>query len=356
MYTIMKRSATILAIESSCDESGVALVRAARNRDHYGFLVKRNLVYSQIPTHRKHGGVVPEVAAREHAVRLPKLLDELAKTKASKASLKRSVDAIAVTYGPGLITSLLVGVEFAKTLSVTWNKPLIAVNHLEGHIYANLLTRLKSEHPKFVFPTLVLIVSGAHTELVLMKSHLTYQLLGSTRDDAVGEAFDKTAKLLGLPYPGGPVLSKIAEAGNPAAVNFPRAMLDQKNLDFSFSGLKTAVAVHLQKKGATKSADVAASFEEAATETLIQKTLRAAEQYKPKTVLIAGGVAANRPLRRKLNESFAAAFPRVHVLEPDLLYTTDNAAMIGAAGAVRFLNGYTSSWKTITVDPRPRLA
>ncbi len=351
----MKRTVTILAIESSCDESGVALVHASRKRDHYTFEVKKNFVYSQISTHRKHGGVVPEVAAREHAVRLPRLLDELASTKATKAKLKKSIDAVAVTSGPGLITSLLVGVEFAKTISAVWKKPLVAVNHLEGHIYANLLTRLKTEHPQFVFPVLALIVSGAHTELVLMKSHLHYKLLGSTRDDAVGEAFDKTAKLLGLPYPGGPVLSKLAQKGNVNAVNFPRAMLDQKNFDFSFSGLKTAVAIHLQKNK-TKPADVAASFEEAATDALIHKTLRAAAQYKPKTVLIAGGVAANLPLRRKLNDSFTAAFPHVHVLEPDLLYTTDNAAMIGAAGAVRFLNGYTTPWNKVIVDPRPRLA
>lgn len=349
-----KTSVTILAIETSCDETGVAIVRGKKTNGGYSFVVEKNLVYTQIPTHRKHGGVVPEVAAREHAIRLPRLLEEMATTTAEKKKLKRSIDAIAVTSGPGLITSLLVGVEVAKTVSALWKKPLVATNHLEGHIYANLLEREGWSKKQFAFPVLALIVSGAHTELVLMKKHLSYQLLGSTRDDAVGEAFDKTAKLLGLSYPGGPALSKLAQSGNPAAIDFPRGMAKQPNLDFSFSGLKTAVAIHLQKNRSLPQ-DVAASFEAAAVDTLLQKTLRAAKQYHPKTVLIAGGVAANLPLRRALKEQFAELFPKIQVLEPDLKFTTDNAAMIGAAGAVRFLNGHTTPWQKISVDPRPRL-
>ncbi len=353
----MKKTVTILGIESSCDETGVALVRATRNGQAYAFEVLKNFVYTQIPTHRKHGGVVPEVAAREHAIRLPQLLDELAATPKAKASLKKSVDAIAVTYGPGLITSLLVGLEVGKTISAVWQKPFVPVNHLEGHIYANLLSNnapRRTPNKNFVFPVLALIVSGAHTELVLMKKHLSYKLLGSTRDDAVGEAFDKTAKLLNLPYPGGPVLSKLAETGNARAIKFPRAMLDQDNLDFSFSGLKTAVAIHMQKHS-SKPADVAASFEAAAVETLVEKTARAAARYKPHTALIAGGVAANIPLRKAFQRMMQKNFPEVTVLEPDLKFTTDNAAMIAAAGAVRFFNGYTKPWQKVEVDPRPRL-
>lgn len=350
----MKKTVTILGIESSCDETGVALVQATQRGDDYFFEVQKNFVYSQVPTHRKHGGVVPEVAAREHAIRLPLLLDELARTTSSKTALKKSVDAVAVTYGPGLITSLLVGLDVAKTIAATWEKPFVPVNHLEGHIYANLLTANPSARPRFIFPVLSLIVSGAHTELVLMKKHLTYTLLGSTRDDAVGEAFDKTAKLLNLPYPGGPVLSQLAQRGNKTAINFPRAMLNQNNFDFSFSGLKTAVAVYLQKNRA-EAADVAASFEAAAVDTLIEKTARAAQRYQPRTVLIAGGVAANKPLRTAFETMFTERFPEIRVLEPDLRYTTDNAAMIAAAGAVRYLNGHAKPWRRIHADPRPRL-
>ncbi len=349
----MKKTVTILGIESSCDETGVSLVRATRRGNAYEFDVKKNLVYTQIPTHRKHGGVVPEVAAREHAIRLPRLLNELASTPSAKAALKRSVDAVAVTSGPGLVTSLLVGLEVGKTIAAVWNKPFVPVNHLEGHIYANLLSTKKDKR-EFHFPVLALIVSGAHTELVLMKNHLSYKLLGSTRDDAVGEAFDKTAKLLGLPYPGGPVLSKLAQTGNGEAIRFPRAMLDQNNLDFSFSGLKTAVAIYLQKNK-PRAEDVAASFEAAAVETLIEKTARAAKLYKPKTALIAGGVAANIPLRAAFKKMFTERFPDVSVLEPDLKFTTDNAAMIAAAGAVRYFNGFTKPWQKVDSDPRPRL-
>lgn len=386
----MKKTITILGLETSCDETAAAIVCCEKDKESYGFKVLKNIVYSQIPTHRKYGGVVPEVAAREHAVRLPIIL-KLLGDEYGKKKLQRMVDAIAVTNGPGLVTSLLVGVEIARTISYVWQKPLVPVNHLEGHIYANLLPSLqmKNAQPKadppraekvkilnFSFPLLALIVSGGHTELVLMKKHLSYRLLGSTRDDAAGEAFDKTAKLLGLPYPGGPALAKLASRGNPEATAFPRPMLEQNNLDFSFAGLKTAVAVYLQKyhsdilppssapadfgrarknvritKLATR-ANVAASFQAAVVETLVGKTIRAAKKYRPQTVVLAGGVAANLTLRQELRVALAQRFPKINLLIPDLAYTADNAAMIAAAGAVRFMNGYTTPWEKVRVDPQ----
>ena len=374
---------TVLGIETSCDETAVAIIRCQKISANYTFNVLKNIVYSQIPTHRKYGGVVPEVAAREHAVRLPIILKSIG-DEYGKKKLQKNIDAIAVTNGPGLVTSLLVGVEVARTISYAWQKPLIPVNHLEGHIYANLLkiysqtnnskriTQNKKQKPasgklqaaSFQFPLLALIVSGGHTELVLMKKHLSYKLLGSTRDDAAGEAFDKTAKLLGLPYPGGPALAKLADKGNPTAINFPRPMLEQKNLDFSFAGLKTAVAIYLQNKKYSQilknlridnrraGADVAASFQTAVVETLVGKTLRAVEKYNPKTVALAGGVAANLALRQEIRTTLARRSPKINLLMPDFVYTTDNAAMIAAAGAVRFMNGHKSSWEKIKVDPQ----
>ena len=371
----MQQTVTILGIETSCDETAVALVRCFRHREDYRLKVLKNLVHSQIPVHRQHGGVVPEVAAREHAVRLPRLLKTLSDAWGLDR-LRRSVDAIAVTAGPGLVTSLLVGIEVARTMSCIWKKPLVAVNHLEGHIYSNLLSdkkqKTRNKKKKFAFPLLALIVSGGHTELVLMKRHLSYRILGATRDDAAGEAFDKTAKLLGLPYPGGPILAKLARKGRRDAINFPRPMLDHPNFDFSFAGLKTAVAVYLQKNnhptkqlknysGILKNtrianhvskAGIAASFEVAVVDTLVGKTLRAVEKYKPRTVLLAGGVAANLMLRQTLEQSLAANFPNTSFLKPSLNFATDNAAMVAAAGAVRYLNGYSTPWNKIKVDPQ----
>ncbi|MEK7073222.1 MAG: tRNA (adenosine(37)-N6)-threonylcarbamoyltransferase complex transferase subunit TsaD [Patescibacteria group bacterium] len=344
----------ILGIETSCDETSLALVRAERGR----FVVEKILTASQILIHKKYGGVVPEVAAREHAETIfPVLkkmlpLDSLRSLgesggKHSFARGKVSIDAIAVTAGPGLITSLRVGVDVGRTLAWLWRKPLIGVNHIEGHIAANWLPPAKSGRgtiPKIEFPAVALVVSGGHTELLCMKKLGHYELMGATRDDAAGEAFDKTAQLLGLDYPGGPAVSKLAEKGNPRAVKLPRPMIASGDLDFSFSGLKTAVRVIVETRVGARSsrpggitpplrvADVCASFEEAVCEVLVTKTLAAAKKARAKTVLLGGGVAANRRLRAMLAAALAEKLPKVRYVEPDLVWTSDNAAMIAAAG------------------------
>ena len=306
----------ILAIESSCDETAAAVVIDGRT-------VESNVVSSQINVHRATGGVVPEVAARLQLETIIPVVEQ-ALEKASRGW--DEIDAIAVTAGPGLMGSLIVGVETAKALALAKNKPLIPVNHLAGHLYACLA----GEDP-FTFPYLGLVVSGGHTELVLMPDHHRFELLGSTRDDAAGEAFDKVGKLLGLPYPGGPEISRLAQQGDPKAIDFPRPMLDQDNYDFSFSGLKTDVRreVAAQRLTAKRKADLAASFEAAAVDVLVAKTRRAALAYKPSAVLLGGGVAANRLLRDRLHAALKENDIRLLVTPPE--FATDNAAMIGLA-------------------------
>lgn len=352
------KKVTILGIETSCDETGVALLQASKIGSKYRLELKENLLHSQIALHKKTGGVVPEVAAREHAVRLPLLLQQLS-NKIGTKKLQKNIDAIAVTNGPGLVTSLLVGTEVARTIAFAWNKPLVPVNHLEGHIYANLIldsqnSELKIsnfDNKEFNFPLLALLVSGGHTELVLMKNHLNYKIIGSTLDDAVGEAFDKSAKLMGLPYPGGPALAKLASQGKRDAISFPRPMLDRPNFDFSFSGIKTSVATYIKKHPRADKKNISASFEEAVIETLVTKTIRAAQKYKPKAIALAGGVSANSYLREIMKTRVAQECKKVTVLEPLLPFSTDNGAMIAAAGAVRYLNGFTVPWDKVKVDP-----
>jgi N6-L-threonylcarbamoyladenine synthase len=268
----------IFGIESSCDETAMALVAGDRAR----LVVEKSLVASQMELHKKYGGVVPEVAARQHVETIIPMLHEIVPRDGA------GIDAIAVTYGPGLVPALRVGVELGRTLAVLWNKPLVAVNHLEGHIYSNWLSGVDAQ-----FPALVLIVSGKHTEIVLMKGHGQYELLGETRDDASGEAFDKVARILGLSYPGGPIVSKMALEGDAARFDLPRPMLEAKNFDFSFSGLKTAVLYSwdaLSKRERSRQQtvkDMAAGFQEAVVSVLVTKMTRAIEQTKPKTVMIA---------------------------------------------------------------------
>jgi len=314
----------ILAIESSCDETAIALLEA--NGQSLNLL--KNQVYSQINIHKKYGGVVPEVAARKHLETIIPLLDNiLGKNKF------KGIDYLAVTAGPGLVTSLLLGIGAAKTLAYANKLPLVAVNHLEGHVYSNWLTSSDLvKNPKKFLPALVLVVSGGHTELVLMKGHGQYQSIGQTLDDAAGEAYDKIAKLLSLGYPGGPIVSSWADKGNPKAYNFPKPMLTNPNFDFSFSGLKTAVLYTLEKKKSINKkdiADICASFQEAVVEVLTTKTMRAAKKYQVKSIMLAGGVSANKALQTALlQKSQSENLPFFY---PAISYTGDNAAMIAVA-------------------------
>jgi len=307
----------ILGIESSCDETAAAVV-AGGNR------LMSNIVASQIDLHKRFGGVVPEIASRKHLETILPTIQEALDVAEVKLS---DLTAIAVTYGPGLVGTLLVGLSTAKALAFALDKPLIGVNHLQGHIYANFLT----EAPP-AFPLVCLIVSGGHTDLVYMSSHGQMELLGRTRDDAAGEAFDKVARSVGLGYPGGPLIEKLAFQGNPTAIPLPRAQTEQP-YDFSFSGLKTAVLQYAQKKGPLDSqqqADLAASFQHAVTSTLADKTLRAARAAGVRQVILAGGVAANGALRCAVA---AALDPfEIRLSFPPPVLCTDNAAMIAAAG------------------------
>lgn len=314
----------ILGIETSCDETAAAIVKNGRE-------ILSNVVQSQISLHQKFGGVVPEVASRKHIETIAAVVEE-AFAKAGLAY--RSIDAVAVTNRPGLIGALLVGLSFAKALAYALNKPIIAINHLHGHIYANFL-----ENPEIEFPCVCLVVSGGHTSLVYMPSHQDYQLIGETRDDAAGEAFDKVARFLGLSYPGGPAVEKAAREGAPGVNKLPRIYLDREDFEFSFSGLKTAVMNQwrkLEKLGQADVNDMAAEFQQALVEVLAEKTIRAAQKYQVKTVLMAGGVAANSLLRSTLKEK--AAEKQLKVVYPPLSLCTDNAAMIAGRAYIQYMN------------------
>jgi N6-L-threonylcarbamoyladenine synthase len=331
--------ARILAIETSCDETACALIENGR-------ALLASTVASQMELHARFGGVYPEVASRQHVLSIIPVVEQT--LAQSNISLK-DIDAIAVTRGPGLAGSLVVGMNMAKGLALGLNLPIVGVNHLEGHIYSAWVYNAgESIPPEPQFPLMALLVSGGHTELNLMTGHLTYERLGSTLDDAAGEAFDKVARLLSLPYPGGPSIQKAAEGGDPARFRFPRARLDMP-YDFSFSGLKTAVlyAVNdLKKKGKSLPVeDLAASFQAAVVETLFEKTMQAAREFKAREILVAGGVSANRVLRHafQLQTEF-----RVNI--PAFSLCTDNAAMIAAAGYYRYALGHVSG---LEMDVQP---
>lgn len=334
----------ILGIETSCDETSCAVVENGRR-------ILSNVISSQIVLHRKTGGVVPEVAAREHVVKIVSVLERALEEAHVKL---KDIDAIAVTAGPGLLSSLLIGVNAAMTLALVAKKPLIPVNHIEGHIYANWL---EDEMPKF--PAVVLTVSGGHNELLVWRGHGEYQFLGATLDDAAGEAFDKVARLLGLPYPGGPEIQKAAQKGDPKKYPFPRAWLPQSPWDFSFSGLKTAV-FYLTKKLNPRTlrkaqGDIAASFQEAVCEVLATKLVKAAEKYKVKEVQLAGGVSANQRLRELVQK----LLPKGMTLRfcTNLTLCTDNAAMIATAGYFRYKKNPAryKKWRPIIADPNLEL-
>ncbi len=342
----------ILAIETSCDETAIALVEADGGLKAPRFKVLENLVASQIAIHRPFGGVVPNLAKREHNRNLPILFDKLVNSSKSKIKNQKSklqiksekffkdIDLIAVTVGPGLEPALWTGINFADNLHKDLKIKLVGANHLSGHLYSFLLSQKKLN--KDIFPAIALVISGGHTILLLMKDLAHYKKLGETRDDAVGECFDKVARLLKLPYPGGPEIEKLAKLGNPKAIDFPRPMLNQKNYDFSFSGLKTSVLYFLRDKGnaTCKKVDVAASFQAAAFDVLIKKTLRAVEEFGTKSVMISGGVAANKSLQKefktRLREHYGVAkkAPQLFVTK----FPTDNAAMIAAGAYIDYLN------------------
>jgi len=334
----------ILGIETSCDETAASIIEVNKKNDK--IKVISNVVSSQIKIHQKYGGVVPEVAARNH---IKNILPVINKALTSK----NKIDAIAVTQGPGLICALLIGIETAKSLAYSWDKPIIGVNHIAGHIYSNWL---ENNNPP-QFPALALVVSGGHTELVLMKKHNQFKILGQTRDDAVGEAFDKVAKILGLGYPGGPEISKMAsrrDAPVGRLIKMPRPMINDKNFEFSFSGLKTSVLYQIQKDKNYKKRipDYCASFQQAVIDVLIKKTIKAAKKYKVKSVMLAGGVAANIELRKQLGEAVKINLPKANYHMPNIKYTTDNAAMIAAAGyfAYKYKNNIKTDWSKIRVD------
>lgn len=314
----------ILGIESSCDETAAAVVENGR-------IIRSNAVASQIDIHRRFGGVVPEIASRHHVDQITLVCEEaMEKSGVSWEDL----DAIAVTQGPGLIGALLVGVNGAKALSFAHGLPLVPVHHITGHIYANRFVQ------ELEFPLVAMVVSGGHTELVYMKEHGSYQVVGTTRDDAAGEAFDKVARTLGLPYPGGPEIDRLAEKGKPS-IHFPRAWLEEGSLDFSFSGLKSAVINYIhneqQRGNEINDAVIASSFQESVAEVLIRKTLIAAERYHAKQILVAGGVSANSKIRSEMEQ--AAATRSIPLIIPPLKFCTDNAAMIAASGTIGFLKG-----------------
>ena len=317
----------ILAIETSCDETAAAVIADGRS-------IVSSVVASQAAQHSAYGGVFPEVAARMHVEVIATVVSQaLAQAHVGLAE----VDAVAVTRGPGLPGSLVVGVNAAKGLAFGANKPLLGINHLEGHVYSPWL--LPDREPP-AFPAVVLIVSGGHTELLLMRGHNDYQRLGSTLDDAAGEAFDKTAKLLGLPYPGGAALSDLAQRGRPDVVRFPRPMLHSGDFDFSFSGLKTAVLTKVREIGEPdeqQRADIARGFQDAIVEVLVKKSMRAVKESGLTQLVVAGGVGANRELRRQLDARAAKA--KISVFYPELEFCTDNGAMIALAGALRFQAG-----------------
>lgn len=322
----MQKNITILGIESSCDETAAAVVCNGRE-------VLSNVISSQIELHKLYGGVVPEIASRKHIEKINQVIEQALE---EADTTLQEIDAIAVTYGPGLVGALLVGVAEAKAISYAAQKPLIGVHHIEGHISANYIENLELEPP-----FLCLIVSGGHTHLVMVKDYGMYEIIGRTRDDAAGEAFDKVARAIGLGYPGGPKIDKLAKEGNPKAISFPKAKIENAPYDFSFSGVKSAVLNHINgckmRGEEIQCADIAASFQYSVVDTLVNKTIAAAQEYQMKKIAIAGGVASNSALRNAMRT--ACEKEEIKLYYPSPIFCTDNGAMIGVAGYYEYLKG-----------------
>lgn len=329
-----------LAIESSCDETSAAILQDGRK-------VLANVISSQVPIHRKFGGVVPEIASRHHIEQVIPVVD---KALTDAGLTLDEIDHIGVTYGPGLVGALLVGVAAAKGLAFAANKPLIGVHHMEGHIFANFLS-----NPSLEPPFLSLVVSGGHTMLVVLKDYKTFEVLGQTRDDAAGEAFDKIARVMGYPYPGGPAIDALAAKGNPQAIAFPRALAEKGNLEFSFSGLKSAVLNYINstkmKGESIPEADLAASFQQAIIDVLVDKTMEAAYMSGQKVITVAGGVSANQGLQKALEKR--AHKEGLIFYKPGKILSTDNAAMIGCRA---YYMAQAGKFSDLSLNAKPALA
>lgn len=352
----------ILGIETSCDETAVSVIEVLGKKIN----VLANVVSSQVKLHAKYGGVVPTLASREHVKNIGHVFDAALK-EAGINNFRKEIDLIAVTRGPGLAPALLIGLTFARTLAWLSGKPVIGVNHLDGHVHSNWLpptaksAKSPAQNLKPTFPALNLIVSGGHTELVRMQSHTKYKIVGETLDDAVGEAFDKVARILKLGYPGGPVISKLADNGNSDAHLLPSPMLKSRDYNFSYSGLKTAVLyllrnMKIKKLSPQLKADIAASFQKAAITVLVQKTIRAAKELEIRTVLLSGGVSANQLLRWELEK--AATEAGIPFFCPAMQYTGDNAAMIAAAGYFQWRSKPKNKydWRKLDMDANLNLS
>lgn len=326
-----EKDTLILAIESSCDETAASVVKNGR-------CVLSNIISSQIAIHTLYGGVVPEIASRKHIEKINQVVE--AALKEADVTLD-DIDAIGVTYGPGLVGALLVGVAEAKAIAYAKKKPLVGVHHIEGHVSANYI-----EHPDLEPPFLCEIISGGHTHLVIVKDYGSFEILGRTRDDAAGEAFDKVARAIGLGYPGGPKIDKLAKEGNPHAIDFPRAHMEDAPYDFSFSGVKSAILNHLNKCRMTGEpiveADIAASFQQAVVDVLVDNAIRAAKDYHMDRLAIAGGVASNGALRAAMEA--ACEKEGIRFYRPSPIFCTDNAAMIGVAAYYEYQKGTRHGW------------
>ncbi len=326
-----KKDTLILAIESSCDETAASVVKNGRT-------VLSNIISSQIDLHKLYGGVVPEIASRKHIEKINQVIQEALDEAGVTLD---DLDAVGVTYGPGLVGALLVGVAEAKAISFAKDLPLVGVHHIEGHISANYIENLDLEPP-----FLCLVVSGGHTHLVIVKDYGEYQILGRTRDDAAGEAFDKVARAIGLGYPGGPKIDRLSKEGDPYAIDFPKAKVDEAPYDFSFSGVKSAVLNHLNKcrmQGLPiKEADIAASFQRSVVEVLTEHAIAAAKDYHINKLAIAGGVASNSTLRAAMEK--ACRENQIQFYHPSPVFCTDNAAMIGVAAYYEYLKGTRHGW------------